>query len=200
MTINIYEEIRTRVSVPEVAQMVGLSMKHNFVRCPFHADNDASLRIYGDHWRCYGCGEHGDAVALVARYRGISQKQAAAEINERFSLGLDVGAKPQRVLRRKRPAGEAEQRRCYEMLDSVADFIRAALQHGCSVDRLEAVHDSMLEDAWLIKTAPGAFIRAYIKEVRNIDNIRHKQQQISDAIGRGGDYPAREILGILGRP
>lgn len=50
------------------------------VRCPFHGDGSPSLHVYDDGWHCYGCGEGGDAVDLVARLDGVSKVEAYRRI------------------------------------------------------------------------------------------------------------------------
>lgn len=45
-------------------------------RCPFHDDSSASFTVYVDHYFCYGCGEHGDSIKWLQRYRGLSFVEA----------------------------------------------------------------------------------------------------------------------------
>lgn len=63
----------------EIARRLGLELnRQNKARCFLHAgDKNPSLMVYADGWKCFGCGEHGDAVDLVARYRGVSNEEAA---------------------------------------------------------------------------------------------------------------------------
>src|SRR5258707_2551761 len=43
-------------------------------RCPFHDDRNPSLVVdpVKRRWRCYGCGEHGDAANLVMRLQRVA--------------------------------------------------------------------------------------------------------------------------------
>ncbi len=34
-------------------------------------DRNPSLRVHGDHWHCYGCGRHGDLLALGGELTGL---------------------------------------------------------------------------------------------------------------------------------
>jgi len=46
-------------------------------RCPFHADGRTpSLTAWVDGWKCFGCGEHGDAIAWVMKRKGMSFLEA----------------------------------------------------------------------------------------------------------------------------
>ncbi|MFT4038959.1 MAG: CHC2 zinc finger domain-containing protein [Thermomicrobiales bacterium] len=56
--------------------------------CPFRDDTQPSLVTYppGRGWHCFPCGEGGDAVALVAKYHGLSMV-AALRLIESGELG-----------------------------------------------------------------------------------------------------------------
>ena len=42
-----------------------------FTCCPFHAERTPSLHITGNQWYCFGCGEGGDTIAFVMRWRSL---------------------------------------------------------------------------------------------------------------------------------
>lgn len=72
-----FEAIK-REDCREIARRLGLELnRQDKTRCFLHGDTDPSLQVYKDHWYCYGCHEYGDAVDLVARYRGVSNGEAA---------------------------------------------------------------------------------------------------------------------------
>ncbi len=40
--------------------------------CPFHAEKSPSFYIFsGEHFHCFGCGAHGDAIGFVMRFRNL---------------------------------------------------------------------------------------------------------------------------------
>ena len=45
---------------------------HNKVRCPFHDDATPSCHIYNDHFHCFACGAHGDAISWLMEVEGLS--------------------------------------------------------------------------------------------------------------------------------
>ena len=71
-----------------VARRLGLEInRQDKARCFLHVgDKNPSLQVYADGWKCFGCGEHGDAVDLVARYRGISNIEAAEWMKQEFDI------------------------------------------------------------------------------------------------------------------
>lgn len=75
--------------MPDVARFYGLEVNRaGFAVCPFHPDNHPSLKIYDDHYHCYGCGAHGDVTDFVARLFDISQYDAAKKLD--YDLGLNL--------------------------------------------------------------------------------------------------------------
>ena len=71
-----YNKIKHSVPPIEAAKRYG-TVKHGFMRCPFHADRTPSLKLYGDHFHCCGCGAHGDVIDLTAGLLGCTKSEAA---------------------------------------------------------------------------------------------------------------------------
>ena len=66
-------------------------------RCPFHDDNNPSLSVDRERrdWRCWGCGEHGDAAALVMKRRSLTFPEAVRWLADFSPLsGVDATAAP----------------------------------------------------------------------------------------------------------
>jgi DNA primase len=78
---------RARLSpIAEIAKRLGLkrgTSKKLTYRCPLHDDRTPSLSVTPgrgrsgqDLWLCFGCGEAGDGIALVAKVLGVSATEA----------------------------------------------------------------------------------------------------------------------------
>jgi len=62
----------------EVLNHYGIQMNRGRVAlCPFHPDRHPSLHIYRDGFYCFVCGAGGDQINFIARYEGLSNKDAA---------------------------------------------------------------------------------------------------------------------------
>lgn len=46
-----------------------------FALCPFHKEKTASLKVYDDHWHCYGCNEGGDVITFLCKINNITIKE-----------------------------------------------------------------------------------------------------------------------------
>ena len=71
-----------------VARRLGLELNgQDKARCFLHAgDKNPSLQVYADGWKCFGCGEHGDGIDLVAKYLNIPNTEAAEWMKKVFHV------------------------------------------------------------------------------------------------------------------
>lgn len=56
--------------------------------CPFHNEKTPSFHVYEDHFHCFGCGEHGDAIAFQMKTSGASFPEAVESLA--VEAGLEV--------------------------------------------------------------------------------------------------------------
>lgn len=92
MPENIFDEIRIRLSMQDVAKFYGLQMSRSGMACcPFHEDRTPSLKVYDDHFYCFGCGATGDCTGFAAKLFGLTQIEAAKKISYDFGLHLFNG-------------------------------------------------------------------------------------------------------------
>lgn len=81
-----YSAARRAAPLGEAARRYG-TVRRGFMRCPFHADRVPSLKLYDDHFHCFGCGAHGDVVDLTAGLLGCSKAEAARWLEADFGQG-----------------------------------------------------------------------------------------------------------------
>lgn len=81
--INIVEIIN-RYNIVELKQRGRRWM----AQCPLHDDHSPSFVVFPNNgkWKCFGCGEHGDAVDLVAKVFNIKLIKAARMIARDFNI------------------------------------------------------------------------------------------------------------------
>lgn len=89
-----------------VARRLGLELnRQDKARCFLHAgDKNPSLQVYADGWKCFGCGEHGDAVDLISKYLSISNVEAVEWMKKEFNIQEPP---------RKQDYGQAEREHIY---------------------------------------------------------------------------------------
>jgi DNA primase len=98
------DELRLRTPLPGL-----IGRKTRLVRsgrnwkgcCPFHGEKTPSFYVYDDHFHCFGCGAHGDAISFVMRAEGASFPEAVERLAG--EAGLDVPKPtPEAAAREKR--------------------------------------------------------------------------------------------------
>jgi len=86
-------------------------------RCPFHDDSSASFTVYSDHYFCYGCGEHGDSIRWLQRYRNLTFVQAVQALGitdlDRTTIRQDYQPPPNY----KEPPSDEWQSKALEVCD-----------------------------------------------------------------------------------
>ncbi len=119
------EELRARTPLPAlIGRRVRLTKAGRQWKgcCPFHGEKTPSFHVYDDHYHCFGCGEHGDAISFVMKSEGLGFMEAVTQLAA--AAGLAV---PQPTPE----AAEAAERRhsLYEVLEAAAQaFARRLAQ------------------------------------------------------------------------
>ena len=97
---SIFEAVKAAIPVRAAAERYGLEVNcSSMVRCPFHEDRTPSMKLYEEHFFCFGCGKHGDVVTLVSELFGIPPYDAARKLADDF--GVDSDAETVRTLARE---------------------------------------------------------------------------------------------------
>lgn len=131
--------IKESVSTPELFAYYGFERNRaGAVRCMFHQDNHASMKVYdGDRgYHCFSCKATGDVIDFVQQHFGLSFRDAISKINDDFRLGLPINSQmddeQRRQLRREaderrrhRDAVRKDRDRLYKACDdALAEWIR----------------------------------------------------------------------------
>lgn len=98
--VNFYDKIRASVNASElVRNYVSLQKKGDeFLGvCPFHNEKTPSFTVNDrkKFYHCFGCGAHGDIIKFEAEQAGISYKDAAYKIADKFGIERPVFTKEQ---------------------------------------------------------------------------------------------------------
>src|SRR5262249_50828764 len=66
--------------VVPLADLIGEPPVNGKIVCPFHDDHTPSLVIFPDHFHCFVCGAHGDAVDWLMMVEGMTRRQATQHL------------------------------------------------------------------------------------------------------------------------
>ena len=92
---ELFQSVKEKISLREAVVFYGFSIKKgDFIACPFHSgghERTPSLHLYGDHFKCFGCGESGDVIKFVQKLFNLEKPlDAVKKINSDFNLGLSL--------------------------------------------------------------------------------------------------------------
>ncbi|MBP3855505.1 MAG: DNA primase, partial [Ruminiclostridium sp.] len=116
---TIFETVREQIALPDAAQLYGISSRNGNVRCIFHADNNPSMKLYTDHFHCFGCGAHGDVTDFTAQIYGLSKIEAARKLCSDFGLSEEPYISAPKKCRRLM----TERERIQLALDVLTDYL-----------------------------------------------------------------------------
>ena len=86
--MNIFEEIKSAVDITTAAEYYGLNVRKDTALCPFHNKKTGSLKLYHDHFYCFGCGEHGDVIKLTGKLLELSPIKSARRLATDFNIPI----------------------------------------------------------------------------------------------------------------
>ena len=88
---SIFEAVKAAVPMRAAAERYGLEVNFgDMAHCPFHEDRTPSMKLYEDHFYCFGCGKHGDVIDLVAALFAIPPYNAACKLADDFGVDTNV--------------------------------------------------------------------------------------------------------------
>ena len=105
------DAIKEAVTMEQVAKLYGYALTPaGFIKCPFHDDKTASIKVYPGNrgWHCFGCHSGGDVIDFVSRLFNVPFQGALDRLNTDFRLGLGKTSPAPKELAERRK--EAERR------------------------------------------------------------------------------------------
>lgn len=92
MTNDIFETVKNNVKIAEVVEDYGVQLNYQGQGlCPFHKEKTPSFSVKREDniFKCFGCGESGDAITFVAKLKGIEPIEAARELAEKYHIEVE---------------------------------------------------------------------------------------------------------------
>src|SRR5271165_1138812 len=134
---NFMDELRARIPLPAVVgRRVRLARSGRNLKgcCPFHGEKTPSFYVYEDHFHCFGCGAHGDAVSFVMQSQGAAFPDAVEQLAS--EAGMEVP-------KASAAAVEAERRRLdlHGVLEAAAKAFQRRLKLPEGARALRYLHD-----------------------------------------------------------
>ncbi|MBI0536833.1 DNA primase [Roseomonas sp. KE2513] len=119
------DELRARTPLaPLIGRRVRLTRNGRQWKgcCPFHNEKTPSFYVYDDHYHCFGCGQHGDAIGFTMQTEGLQFREAIERLAG--EAGLEVPRESPRQVAR-----EARAKDIHEVLQAACEAMQRRL-HG----------------------------------------------------------------------
>ncbi|RIV16715.1 DNA primase [Mycoplasmopsis gallopavonis] len=103
---EIIDEIKNNINIVDlISESIPLNKKGNnyLGLCPFHQDTKPSFTVSESKgiYKCFACGESGDSIKFLTKYKGISYIDALEVLAQKIGLNFDFQAiKKTRVIQR----------------------------------------------------------------------------------------------------
>lgn len=104
------QEVRQRMEIVEVVgQYINLTKSgaELVAKCPFHKENTPSFKVSKSKqiYKCFGCGESGDAIAFVQKIKNVNFNEAIKIVADKYFIELEQ-VKPTKVYDKPKPRPE----------------------------------------------------------------------------------------------
>lgn len=126
--MNLFEAVKAAVTPRMAAERYGLPIQQgSMVCCPFHADRTPSMKLNEDYFYCFGCGAHGDVIALTAQLFDLPPAEAAKKLAADFGI---TGQKPSILAKLQRGKSQAElEGRSFRVLGDYLQILQDWKEH-----------------------------------------------------------------------
>ena len=149
---SVFEAVKVAVPVRAAAERFGLEVNYaGMVRCPFHDDHTPSMKLYDDHFYCFGCGRHGDVVDLTAELCCIPPYDAACKLADDFGVG-DSAAVVRQPAREELKIFREDQLRCQRVLSEYLRLLTGWKEWYAPTDPDAEPDDRYVEACQMIET------------------------------------------------
>ena len=143
--MNIFEEVKAAVDINTAAEYYGLNVRKDTALCPFHNEKTASMKLYHDHFYCFGCEEHRDVIKLTGKLLGLSPIDSAKRLATDFNVLINYDLKPKEQEHYNPPPQRAvtykeQENRAYKLLDNYCKYLEACRMQYASHSPEEHLH------------------------------------------------------------
>ncbi|HEY8612988.1 MAG TPA: DNA primase [Roseomonas sp.] len=148
---NFLDELRARTPLPPlIGRKVKLTRNGRQWKgcCPFHNEKTPSFYVYDDHYHCFGCGQHGDAIGFTMQTEGLPFREAVERLAH--EAGLEVPKESPR-----QAAREARARDLHDVLAAAAEAMQRRLYAPEGRQALDYLKNRGLTDATIARFGLG---------------------------------------------
>lgn len=149
---SVFEAVKAAIPLPEAAKRYGLDASGTgMICCPFHEDHTPSMKLYEDHYYCFGCGRHGDLVDLLSELFCIPPYEAACRLADDFGVA-PYAEVPRRAAGKELRSFREKQLRCQGALSEYLRLLTKWKSQYAPSNPLAEPDDRYVEACQMIDT------------------------------------------------
>lgn len=183
-TLSPFDVIRSSVQLDDLAQRLGYDVRRGQILCPSHADKNPSCKVYSDHYHCFACGWHGDAIDFVCAANKCEPREAVTIISDMFGLGLSFDMPQDRRKEIAESQAKAERERAER--DALELSLKGKYSELCA--ELHQINDRLRKipkpdnPRFEILMSKESFQSAVAHSVKRRAEIEHEINQINEEL------------------
>lgn len=129
---SIFERVKAVASITEVVERYGnlkLNRSH-MACCPFHSEKNPSFSVKESDgiFKCFSCGESGDAIDFVSKIKAIEPLDAAKLIAEMYGIDNSQMGEKEQVRQTVSKATKAHKAASVGAKQSIKEYIKACIK------------------------------------------------------------------------
>ena len=145
-------ELKQNIDLAQIVESAGVELKPSGTRyvglCPFHPEKHPSFFIKDNHFKCFGCQEHGDVIDFVQKMYGLTFPDALKHLG--LKAGKITPKVKEEIQKRKREKQKEEAIKRFEAnlhytLSMLVDATRKAMKAIKTIDDFEQ-HGEVVQD------------------------------------------------------
>jgi len=119
--LSVFDDVK-QLDLISVAEKYGFSARKDMINCLFHDDRTPSMKLYHDHFYCFGCGSHGDIIDFTAKLFGLLPLEAAHKLQSDF--GITASHKPSIPAQIKMINKREQEKRTFQIITNYCNFLK----------------------------------------------------------------------------
>ena len=176
--MTIFEAVKAEVTPRMAAERYGLHVSRSgMVRCLFHDDATPSMKLYDDHYHCFGCQATGDVIRMTAKLFGVPDAEAANKLAEDFGIQRE---KTSVLAKLHRFQEQAEQERlCVQVLRDYLHLLEEWRTKFAPKTPEEAPDDRFVEALLMVDCIE------YLLDTLTADNPKERAEVVKSLLADG---------------
>ena len=189
--MEIFTKVKENVSMVQLIRHFNFKInKQNFIICPFHNEDSASLKIYESSFYCFGCQKGGTVIDFVKYYLDISILDSTKYLAKIFNINtkekLSIRERYAQDLSKRDKSNKVFEKWVNKTWDTILNYYRILYHNSFKYDfnnelYVEAISNLAKIDYYIefLKDNPLEFYklnRKWVKDIGRRVDILVKQE------------------------